>query len=109
MQTKTTIGLVAAFTAGMALVPMSAKAICLQTFYAERGYSDGTMVQVLGHVNTTDDFAYYAETTNALFSDLIFAAVAQRNRIFVVGNATSCPTTGTLRNIGTVLELYQQP
>jgi hypothetical protein len=115
MQTRTAIGvLVAAFAAGMTLIPMSAKAICQQGFYADRGFSDGTNTQVLGRTDTITDvnaftYAYYAMTTNALFSDLIFAAVAHHNRLFIVGDAQTCPTTGQFRNIGNIVQIYQEP
>src|SRR5215831_16738115 len=107
MQTKTAIGLAAVFTAGIALFPMSAQAVCQQVIYADRAYTDQTQVQILGRVASTDEFAYFANTTNTLVANLIVAAVAQRNRVFIVGNAQSCPTTGALRNVGTILEIYQ--
>jgi hypothetical protein len=114
MQIRAAIGVVAAFTAGMVLVPMSAKAICEQEFYADRAFSDGTNINVLGRTDTTVDsnaftYAYVAETTNALFANMIFAAVASHNRIFVIGNAQTCPTTGQFRDIGTIVQLFQQP
>jgi len=109
MQTRTAIALVAAFTAGMALVPMSAKAICQQTIYAERSFTDGTNGQIIGHVNTTDDHAFLASTTNPVISSAIFAAVANRNTVFIVGGAASCPTTGALRDMGTIIQIFQQP
>jgi hypothetical protein len=109
MQTRTAIALVAAFTAGMALVPMSAKAICQQTIYAERSFTDGTNGQIIGHVSTVDTFAWIATTTNPVISSVIFAAVANRNTVFIVGDAASCPTTGDLRAIGNILQIFQQP
>jgi hypothetical protein len=109
MRTRTGVGLVAAFTIGMAFVPMSANAACTQTIYADRAYSDGTMAHVLGRVQSADNFAYSADTTNALFAEIIFASVAHRNRLYITGNAGSCPTTGDVRDMGTILEIYQQP
>src|SRR5262245_30348803 len=90
MQTKTAVGLAAVVTVGIALFPMSAKAVCQQTIYAERAHSDGSQVQILGHVASTDEFAYFATTADGV-SELISAAVAQRNRVLIVGNAQSCP------------------
>jgi hypothetical protein len=106
--------IVAAFTAGVALVPMSAKALCQQEIFADRAFSDGVTTQVLGHTDSTVDpnvftYAYVAETTNALFANLIFAAVASHNRLSIVGNATTCPTTAQFRDIGTIIEMFQQP
>ena len=109
MHTRTATALVVAFTAGMALVPMSAKAICQQTIYAERSFTDGTNGQIIGHVSTVDTFAWIATTTNPVISSVIFAAVANRNTVFIVGDAASCPTTGDLRAIGNILQIFQQP
>jgi hypothetical protein len=106
--------IVAAFTAGMALVPMSAKAVCQQEIYADRATLDGTTTQILGRVSSAVDinafqYAYYATTTNALFSNLIFAAVANHNRLFIVADTQTCPTTGEFRTMGNILEITQQP
>jgi hypothetical protein len=106
--------IVAAFTAGMALVPMSAKAICQQEIYADRGFTDGTNSQVLGRVSSAVDpnaftYGYFATTANALFSNLIFAAVANHNHLFIVGDAQTCPTTGEFRLMGNILQVFQQP
>jgi hypothetical protein len=114
MQTKTAIALVAAFTAGMALVPMSAKAVCQQEIYADRGSFDGTTTQVLGRLSSAVEvnafsFAYFATTTNALISNLIFSAVGNHNRLFIVGDAATCPTTGEFREMGNILQIFQQP
>jgi hypothetical protein len=123
MQIRAAIVVVAAFSAGMALVPMSAKAICQQEISADRAFSDGTMIQVLGRTDSTVastpgapgpdptvfTFVYVAETTNPLFGNQIFAAVGGHNRLFIIGEATTCPTTGTFRDIGTIIQIYQQP
>ena len=114
MQTRTVIGFAAAFTAGMALVPMSAKAVCQQEFYADRGFSDGTNAQILGRVSSAVDpnafsFAYFASTTIPLFANQIFAATANHNRVFVVASAPSCPTTGALRDMGTIIQIFINP
>jgi hypothetical protein len=101
MQTRTAIGFAAAFTAGMALVPMSAKAICQQEIYADRGFSDGTNAQILGRLSSVDDVP--------LFANQIFAATANHNRVFVVASATSCPTTGALRDMGTIIQIFINP
>jgi hypothetical protein len=114
MQTRTAIGPVAAFTAGMALVPMSAKAICQQEIYADRGFTDGASSQVLGRVSSALDpnafsYGYFATTTNPVFSNLIFAAVAHHNRLFIVADAQTCPTTGEFRLMGNILQVFQEP
>jgi hypothetical protein len=109
MKTRTAIGLVIAFTAGITLVPMSAKAVCQQTIYADNALTDGTNTQILGRVNSTDNFAYSATTTIPVFAQVIFAAVSHRNTVIVVGNAATCPTTGDVRNMGAILVFNQNP
>jgi hypothetical protein len=111
---KIKAAIVATFTAGVALVPMSAKAVCQQEIYADRASYDGTATQVLGRVSSAVDinafqYAYYATTTNAIFSNLIFAAVANHNHLFIVADMQTCPTTGEFRTMGNILELTQQP
>jgi hypothetical protein len=112
MQIRAAIGLVVTFAAGMALVPMSAKALCQQEIYAERGWSDGTNVQVLGRTSSAADadvFSYAAYTNNALFAYLIFTAVANHNRLVIVGDAQTCPITGLPRDMGNIRNIFQQP
>jgi hypothetical protein len=116
MRTRMAVGLAAAFTAGMALVPMSAKATCTQTIYAERAASDGTTTQLLGRNENQVgypvgefEFFWHANTTNAQLANLIFSAVSQRNLVEVTGSAASCPATGTSRAMGNITLIVQQP
>jgi hypothetical protein len=116
MKIKTAIAMSAVFTAGMALVPMSAKAICQQQIYADYSFTDGTNTTILGRPNITTPFAYQATTTNPVISSAIFAAVAHRNTVFIVGDAQSCPpppatvpTAGMQLSIGNILQIFQNP
>jgi hypothetical protein len=114
MKTRTAIGFLAAFTAGMALVPMSAKAVCQKEIYADRGFSNGTATEILGRVSTGEDptafsFVYMAATTSPVFANQIFAATANHNRVAVIGDVGACPTTGAIRNLGTIIQLYINP
>jgi hypothetical protein len=117
MQTRTTIALAAAFTVGMALVPMSAKAICQQMIYADYSFTDGTNTLIIGHSNISTPFTYSATTTNPVISALIFAAVAHRTPVLVIGDAQSCPTTpttvpapaGIQLSIGNIIQIFQYP
>lgn len=100
----------------MALVPMSAKAIYQQQIYADYSFTDGTNTTIIGRPNITTPFAYLATTTNPTISHLIFAAVAHRNTVYIVADAQSCPTppatvptAGMQLNMGTILQIFQQP
>jgi len=116
MKIRISITLAAAFTAGIALVPMSAKAICQQQIYADYSFTDGVNTLILGRPNITTPFAYQASTTNPVISSLIFAAVAHRSPVFIVGDAASCPTppttvpiAGMQLSIGNILQIFQYP
>ena len=116
MQIKTAIALAAAFTAEMVLVPVPAKAVCQQQIYAEESFTDGTNTLILGRSSTAVPFTYQASTTNPVISSLIFAAVAHRNTVFIMGNAQSCPTppstvpaAGMALNMGNIIQIFQQP
>jgi hypothetical protein len=107
---RTPISLVmAALTAGMVALPISADAACTQVIYAERALSSGVTAQLLGRNTSTDPFQWFGNTTNAQFADLIFSAVAVRNRVMVTGDAAACPTTGTTRFIGNIQRIVQSP
>ena len=100
----------------MALVPMSAKAICQQTIYADYSFTDGTNTLILGRPNITTPFTYQASTTNPVISNLISTAVAHRSTVFIIGDAASCPTppatvpaAGMQLNMGNILQIFQQP
>jgi hypothetical protein len=113
MRTRIAVGLAAAFAAGMALVPMPAKAACTVTFYADRADVERvggvTDVSIIGRINFFDNFYYRASTTNPLFAGMIFSAVAQRNVVMVTGNV-ACPAGGEgEQNLGTITLLIQQP
>jgi hypothetical protein len=125
MKLNTTITLAAVFTAGMALVPMPAKAICDQTFYADYAFTDGTTAQIVGHPVTAIPppgtilipYTYSAESGKPVIASLIFAAVASRNPVRVIGDVGTCPpppTTvpapnGTVLNLGNIIQIIQYP
>jgi len=111
MRTRIAVGLVATFAAGMAFVPLSAKATCVQTIYAERASStaSGNVVSVTGRNDSTSDFVWTATTNFAPVASLIFSAVAQRNLVTITGSASSCPGDGTNRAMGSIQLIVQQP
>jgi hypothetical protein len=120
VQTQIRVAIVVAFTAGMALVPVSAKALCQAELYADHSFSDGANAQVIGRTDAVADivgdkaangftYAYTAETTNPVFANQIFAAVAGHNRLYIIGSAAACPATGQYRDMGNIIQLFQQP
>jgi len=101
----------AAFTAAMMLVPMLAEATCTQIIYAERAVSTETSTQLQGRTASNSLILWFGTTNNDMLSSLIHSAVAQRNRVQVTGDASSCPVapaTGN-RSVGTIISMIQQP
>jgi hypothetical protein len=112
MRTRIAVGLVAAVAAGMALVPMSAKAFCIQTIYAERALAATNTAELRGRTSSTDTTMWISTTpVDSVFTPLIFSAVSQRNRVMVTaGTETSaCPAAGVSRNMGTISALEISP
>lgn len=100
------IGLLTGFAAAL---PSTAEAVCTQTIYAERSEVNGVTTQVMGRLLSNSVILWFANTTDPEFARTIVAAVAQRNRLTVIGDAASCPTTGTFRFQGNIRGLIQQP
>lgn len=101
--------MVASLTIAAALVPTAAHAACSQTIYAEWSFTNGVTTQILGRTSSLTTIMFFGNTTDPEVARMITAAVSQRNRINVLGNATSCPTSGTFRFVGTILSATQQP
>ena len=114
MRTRIAVGLVATFAAGMALVPMSAKAACPVKMYADRAVVEPAdprvnVVEIIGRTNFFDPYYYRASTTDPLIAGMIFSAVAQHNPVWVTGDVAACPMGGVEHNLGTITSLIQQP
>ena len=109
MKTLVVLILLLGFLMGGMVVVKPAEAACGQTIYADRAYSTGGVTYVYGRTSSLATQIYYWNTANAVLANMIFNAVAQRNRLFVLGNATACPTTGTTLFGGTIQYMYQQP
>ena len=102
MKTLARIGL-GVFLGLTTIVPMSAaNASCSVTIYANRATFANNLTHIYGATTTTSIFYYHGSTTNATLASLFFAAAAQHSRVALVGSATTCPTTGTARNIGAI-------
>ncbi|HEY1301145.1 MAG TPA: hypothetical protein VGF07_11660 [Stellaceae bacterium] len=109
MKTPLAATLAAAATAAMALLSTPVHASCTQIIYAERAFSTGASTTIYGRTTSTSTIIWLGTTGNPTLANLIFAAVAQRNRVQISGNATTCGTAGTLRTVGTVTSIIQQP
>jgi hypothetical protein len=93
----------------MALLSTPAHAVCTQIIYAERAFSTGAGATIYGRTTSTATIIWLGGTASPTLADLIFAAVAQRNRVQITGNAATCSTAGTLRSVGTITSIIQQP
>jgi hypothetical protein len=102
-------GLVGLLTGFTAVLPSPTEAACTRTIYADRADSDGTDTRVMGRVSSASPFLWFASTNNPQFISIIAAAVAQRNRLTVTGDAANCPGFGNTRDQGEITNLIQQP
>lgn len=83
--------LTASLIATVALLPAPAQAVCTQVIYAERLFTDGATTQILGRTSSTSLILWFANTVDPEYARAIAAAVAQRNRVQLTGNAAFCP------------------
>ena len=95
------------FVALTTVVTMStANASCSLELYANRVYSTGSVTSIYGTTSSVSTFSYYADTGNSMLANLLFAATAQRTKVYVTGDLAFCPTRGSLRYIGVILSAY---
>ena len=52
--------------------------------------------------NPLSSVSYYGYTTDESLTQLAATALQSQTRVYVSGNASSCPTTGTVRYLGTL-------
>jgi hypothetical protein len=99
----------ASLMAAVILGPSSAQALCNQLLYAERSFTDGVTTQIVGRTDAVSTIIWFANTTDPELSRAITAAVSAHNRVFVQGDAASCPTTGVFRFMGNVTIIVINP
>jgi len=99
----------ASLMAAVILGPTPAQATCTQTLYCERAFTDGAFHQLVGRTTSTATIIWFCSTGDPEIADVFFNCTADRNRVQVTGNASSCATTGTFRSLGTCLNIFQQP
>jgi hypothetical protein len=94
----------------MPFVPTTASAQCTQTVYASHFYTLGSYSYIYGEPSAYGNtFTYYGYTTNSVFAATGASVVASRNRVTLVGDASSCPTSGTYQYIGSITNIYVNP
>ena len=117
MRTRIAVGLVATFAAGMALVPMSAKAFCVQTIYADRVEVGQNLIELRGRTGSTEPtgpgsvvWVSHAPS-DSVFASAIFSAVSQRNLIRVTAGTipSVCPAAGPIRSMGDITDVQISP
>jgi hypothetical protein len=60
-------------------------------------------------LNARDNYYWYGITSDAKLIDAAISALTNRTKIYITGNASSCPTSGSSRYIGTVTYLAISP
>ena len=91
----------------MALIPTTASASCVAQVYANEDFVAPTYSYFYGEpYGAGNTYTYYGYTTSSQIAGGLASATASHNRVYVVGDAASCPTSGTYRYIGTILYFY---
>jgi hypothetical protein len=101
--------IVGMFVAFSLLFPLAAKAACSVSGEVVRIFDDGTSTFVYLRSLTLGPFYYLGATTNDHLRAAARSCESSRHRCTLIGNLTSCPTTGTSRNIGNLTSVYTNP
>ena len=97
------------FVAFSLLLPLTATAACSVTGEVVRIIDDGTTTFVFLRSNTLATFYYLGETTNDNLRAAARSCESSRHRCTLIGDLTTCVTTGTSRNIGNLTSVYTNP
>jgi len=95
----------------MGLVPMTAEAVCSVNGYVDKvSAKPSTAVSnVFVRRNSLGGTLWKGSTSDTRVVSAALDAVTNRAYVKIEGNATGCPTTGTIRIIGTINKLILAP
>jgi hypothetical protein len=69
----------------------------------------GTTTGIYIRTSALATIFYYATTTDQKIWTMAAEAFAGSRRVQIIGNAGTCPTTGTVRSIGSVVQIILGP
>lgn len=92
-----------------AFAPMTAQAVCTQVGEAVRAVQTGTVANLYLRNSPLGTIVWFGQALDTRLMNAAVAAAAGRQRVIVTGNATTCPTTGDLRSLGTITQIIINP
>ena len=99
---------VSLFVAGL-MLPLSASALCGQGGQVVRTYDSATQTYAYLQTAPLSSIYYYTITSDLDLRNALRACKVSGERCWIYGNASSCPTTGTGRYMGTTSSVYHNP
>ena len=100
------------FVAALSLLPTAAQALCTQAgSIVSVSVQSGTAFTsiFLRNSNVVSTFVWFATTTDPKMVAAAVGALTGQARVAMSGNAGSCPTSGTSRNMGTAVVISLAP
>jgi hypothetical protein len=91
------------------LLPLTARAACSVTGEVFRIFDDGTTTYAYLRVSSINTFYYLGITTNDNLRAAARSCESSRHRCTLIGDLTTCATTGTSRNIGNLTSVTINP
>lgn len=98
-----------AMVAATLIVAQAARATCVVTGEVIRLAESETVTQAYLRPSSLSTVVYYFSSSADNLRESFRAARASGDRVYVIGNAAACPTTGSIRNGGVVVNLITNP
>jgi hypothetical protein len=92
-----------------ALAPMTAQAVCVVSGEAVRAVQNATSALLYLRSTPLSTIVWFGGTVDTDLMNAAVTAAAGRQRVTMTSNATSCPTTGDLRSVGTITQIIINP
>lgn len=74
-----------------------------------RTYDSATTMVAYLRTSSLSSVYYITSTSDMNLKEALRACKVKGKQCLIVGSATSCPTTGTARNMGSTISVYQNP
>jgi hypothetical protein len=94
------------------LFPLTSSAVCSQYGHIERVTAvDGVVASYYIYLRNSAlrNYWWYVKTTNGEIAEIATTALTSTTRVYVRGNESTCPTTGTARKMGDLQYIIINP